>query len=200
MIRVAVTGFLGLTLLLAGCGSQEGADAAGAANRDPAAVANAEEDVTMGAAIRSGNPAERPGVKVYRPKKLDNLHYDSARRMVTDLDTGDRLALTLGHAGGVAQYGFSNEKTGWIANGGYFSWGGSGLTVYEVATLRKREAVGSSDHLSRSEFEISRLAELFRASADAALPNHPRVVWVVDSRPATPDDINPQTGMPKDKQ
>lgn len=144
--------------------------------------------------IRSGNPAERPNVEVYRPRKLANVKYIAAANAVKNLDNGDALIVITGHAGGPGRYTYSNEKTGLIAYGGYTTWSDGRRSVYEVLSLLSEHTTGAP-HRARSEFNIGCMAELFRARADAALPKHQREILVVDARPATPGDIDPRTGM-----
>lgn len=177
--------------VLAGCADPE--DTSGAeANR---AVAQANEDNgeagMTGTDRHSGNPAERPDVEVYRPTKLANVRYDAANNMVTDLDTGDRLSVSHGHAGGVGQYGVSNEKTGLIAYGGYRNWAGGNSRVlgFEILSLQTEHATGAPFR-SRSEFNTARMAELFKAYRDASIPDHHYSIIVVDARPETMNDSN----------
>lgn len=137
-----------------------------------------------------GNPADRPGVKVYRPEKITTIEFDPKIRRVLDTSNGDFLITRSGHAGGVGQWTFGNLKTGGIAYGGFYSSGGGyGPTIYEIPSLKT--GLGYKfPHLSRSEFDLGRIAELFRAEKDAVAPNHGVEVLVVDSRPETPNDDN----------
>lgn len=149
---------------------------------------------------RSGNPAERPGVEVHRPRKLANVRYDAAHDIVTDLDTGDRLSVSRGHAGRPGQYGFCNEKTGPIAYGSFKRWGGGNSEVdgVEILGLKTEHSTGAPWR-ARSEFNTARLAELFRAHTDASISNHRYAIIVVDAQPETSNDINLRTGMPTDQ-
>ena len=140
----------------------------------------------------SGNPAERPGVTVFRPEKLANVAYDAETSRVIDLDTGNRLSVKSGHAGGPGQFGFSNQETGPIAGGSYSLWSSEDLIVYEITGLATSEP--GFPTRGRSEFDSSPIAELFRARFDAVSPKHTRTVLVVDSRPETPGEPNRATG------
>jgi hypothetical protein len=154
-----------------------------------------EGEAPVGNVGRSGNPAEWPNVRVYRPRKLNNVRYDGEKRLLTDLATGDRLTLRTGHAGGPGHVSYSNEKTGGIAYGAYYNWSSyeQNLLVYNVSSLRTE--IGSAPQRAREEFEIGRLAELFRASYEAAVsPNRRKEVLVVDSRPEQAAEIDRVTG------
>jgi hypothetical protein len=136
----------------------------------------------------AGNPAERSGVKVYHPRKLPNISFDTKTNLLTDLDTGNRLFVRPGHAGGAGKFGLSKQKTGPIAGGGYTFWSDQDLKVYEITSLMSAQP--GLPYLARSEFDISALAELFRARYDMRSPNHRGTVLVVDSRPEMPADLN----------
>lgn len=160
--------------------------------------ANVAKEVTRS----EEQPAQRD-VVVYRPRKLANVRYDPAHNMITDLDTGDRLSISSGHAGGPGQYGFSNINSGLIAyggfrDGGYYGTAYGGAIVYEIRTLRTEHATGAPTR-ARSEYDIARLAEMFRARADALLPDSSREVIVIDARPATPNVSNPKSDLPKEE-
>jgi len=133
------------------------------------------------------NPEDRPGVRVYRPKALAAVEYEPDIRKVIDTSNGDYLITRLGHGTGIGHYTFGNAKKGMIAHGGFYYRGGNtrGLTIYEIPGLRTRLG-GDAPYLARSEFEISRIAEMFRARMDAANPRHRTEVVVIDSRPEKP--------------
>lgn len=150
-------------------------------------------------------PADREGAKVYKPKPLSNLRYDMNSSSVADLDTGDKLITKSGHAGGVGTFGFSNPTVGLIASGGYRYWGSTDRSVFEVTWIRTT-VEGVHQYRAREEYDISRIAEMFRALKDEmvrrARPivgNNPyREVLVVDSRPEKISEINPVNGQMKD--
>ena len=138
------------------------------------------------------NPAERPGVKVYRPEPLPNATYDAATNRVIDLDTGNRLTVRSGHAGGPGRFGFSNQESGPIAGGSYSLWSSEALIVYEITGLATSEP--GFPARARSEFDSSPIADLFRARYDAVSPYHTRTVLVADSRTETPGEPNRDAG------
>lgn len=149
----------------------------------------------MGGAARPRNPADRSGVKVYRPKKLANVKYSSAGSYVKNLDNGDALVVRSGHAGGVGQFSYSNANAGLIAYGGYYSWGGgnSDIRGFDVVALKAEHATGAPFR-ARSEFDLTQMAELFRAYNDAAMPDNTYSAIVVDSRPENANEIDPTSG------
>jgi hypothetical protein len=127
------------------------------------------------------NPADQPGVKVYRPEALPMARYVSRIQRVED-SNGDYLVVQSGHAGGVGQYTFGNQDR-LIAYGGFRSTGDMRrrLSVFEILDLRTE--LGAAPKLGRSEFEVARIAAMFRAYMDLGAPNHGREIVVVDSRP-----------------
>ena len=158
-----------------------------------------------------GNPADQPGVKVYQPKKLDNVKFewrDGDASMVTDLDTGDRLLVRpKGHGGKPSNFAFSNEKTGPIADGVVYGWSNieKKLKVFDIAVVHKFHDGKFSHALARSEYDISsRLAEMLRARFDnrprfnGSNPKNDPEVRVVDSRPEHPDEIDRHSGYRKE--
>jgi hypothetical protein len=141
----------------------------------------------------SGNPAERPGVDVHRPEKLRHVRYDRGERTILDLDTGDRLKLVSPFRESPGHFVFSNEGSGFIAQGSYFEWNNSDTSVYEITAVSSSRD-GELRYFARTGFDISTIAALFRAALDAAWPDHGGKTLVVDARPATPADMDPKTG------
>jgi hypothetical protein len=193
--------------LLAGAvASSVGACSRGEATIGEADKGTASEKSGAGAAVGgdsverpSGNPADRPGVKVYRPEQLTNVRYDRETDTIVNLDTGDSLKVTPPFRESPGHYVFSNEKTGDIAFGGYLSGTGGSLDreVFEITSVHPFDmpaGVTGQWFLARAEFDVSPIAELFRARLDATSPNHRRNVLVVDVRPETPAEIDRQTG------
>lgn len=195
-------------LLLTSCsaGGDEGDSPDRDTERPGSKVVGASKEAEVeGTERQPDNPAEREGVKVYRPERLADISYDQNKRAVVDLETGDRLVNNrVGHAGGPGLFGFSNERTGEIAGGEYVVWDSNGVTVFEVTKLviwvgKKHQ------YLAREEYEISRLAEMFRALREAqyrkAQPHSKtgfrKEVLVVDSRPKKISEIDPVNGQPK---
>lgn len=147
---------------------------------------------------RSGNPAEWPGVKVYRPKKLEHTSYDRSSRTIIDLDTGDALKLgkQLGPGDEERSFGFYNQKTGPYEGGFFISWDilSDNLQVWAITSVRTTKN-GQREERGREEFDIGRLAEMFRA-----LNAHDTRVLVVDARPEKASEAHPQDESQKDAQ
>lgn len=188
------------SLLLMGCGTDNKNDTPNDQTKQRRlddAAASKEADMDEDVVRQPNNPAKREGVKVYRPKKLQNVRYNRGDRTLIDLDTGDELVISSpGHAGGPGQFGFSNERTGSIAGGSVIYWSDVGIGVYEITAIR-RTVDGKRQYRSREEYDIGRLAELFRAKYDQNDPSHRREILVVDSRPEKISEIDPQNGIRK---
>jgi hypothetical protein len=188
------------SLLLVGCGANNTKDTPNdetEQKRSVDAAASKETSMTEKVVRQSGNPAERQGVKVYRPKQLPNTAYDQSTRTLTNLDTRDKLIVSSpGHADGPGQFGFSNEKTGGIAGGSFKDWGDKGVYVYEITSILTTED-GFRKYRAREEYDIGRLAEMWRARYDQIDPDHGKQILIVDSRPEKINEINPQNGIRK---
>lgn len=202
--RLALGPFM--LILLAGCGETgEPQSPDDGHRRAPITDAKSTKGPIMTAGQRRPtNPADREGAKVYRPKPLANIRRDTYSSPVVDLDTGDKLIVRNGHAGGVGTFGFSNAAVGLIASGGYRYWGATDRSVFEVTWIRTT-VDGVHQYRAREEYDISRIAEMFRALSDEAVRkarpivgNIPlRDVLVVDSRPEKISEINPVNGQLK---
>jgi hypothetical protein len=191
---------VGIALLLVGCGKRDAGQSGGEDKKAaPVREAGAKEVGVSDAARKSDNPAEWDDVKVHRPKRLENVVYDSSTRTLTDLDTGDRLVITFPSGPGDSphQFGFSNEKTGGIAGGSFLDKGDSKTQIYQVTSILITED-GFRTYRAREEYDIARIAELFRAFTDQVNPNHKYEILVVDTRPEKKSEINPQNGIRKD--
>lgn len=213
-----------LVLTLAGCSmpSDEQADK----NRGksmPSRKAEVKEANVSDQRWPSGNPAEWPGVKVYRPRKLEHTSYDRSTDTIVDLDTGDALKLgkQLGPGDEERSFGFYNQKTGPYGGGFFVSFGAGDSEIYAI--IRIGTGLGAERrYRAREEFDVSRLAELFRAHYNLQI-DHMRQhrtrrlaelfgaqytppkslgkpVLVVDARPEKVSEINPQNGTRKDAQ
>jgi len=133
-----------------------------------------------------GDQEDGQDAKVYHPQKIEQVEYDPKINRVLHTPSGDFLILRSGHAGGPGHYTFGNLKIGMIAYGGFSSTGGyNGPLSYRVRSLRK-ELGGDKPRLSRAEFDLVRIAEMFRAAIDVRVPNHGKEILVVDSRPKFP--------------
>ncbi len=147
--------------------------------------------------------------KVYYPKSIEGATHDPMMSnpragrpyqygsSVTDPATGDRLFMPWGGSSGIDRFQLYIAKTKQKFYGTFNSqsYWDRPLKTYEV------EAIMSStdrQNLSRSEYDASRLAELFRIAVDAPLLtgefpsyNHkPVETIVIDSRPEMPGDPN----------
>jgi hypothetical protein len=196
-------------LLLTGCSGSGAPSSKGGGKASASSDGDGAKEVGVNTTLRQpDNPAEREGVKVYRPKRLTNTTYDQNKRMVVDLDTGDKLVITSpGHAGGPGQFGFLNEKTGGIAGGEYVFWSGKDVYVYNVTRMLTTKD-GFRNYRAREEYGIGRLAEMFRARAEESYRKAQPLsktgfrdtVLVVDSRPEKTSEINPVNGLRKTEQ
>jgi len=199
-IRALYLAALIVTLSLSGCG-RSGQRGNGQETSRVRVDHSATKMKEAGVANPSGNPAERPGVTVYRPKALPHARYDMGQPSVVDLDTGDMLVLKSGHRGGAGTFGLSNERTGGIAGGLFQSWSTQDVTVFEVTALSIADD-GFRRFRPRGEYNLTRLAEMFRAIKEAgyrvAQPQsktgYRGQVLVVDSRPNRADEIDRMTG------
>lgn len=155
----------------------------------------------------------RPDSKVYHPEPVPGAVYEpmiSTNRntgqshqygsKVIDPATRDRLFLPWGYGASVGRFQLTNDHgPEFIAFGNFRShwYPKRDLSVIEIT------GVATKDHkkLSRSEFDASRIARLFRAHTDASSEHHRRSklaprsieVIVVDTRPEFPpsDSTNP---------
>jgi hypothetical protein len=101
--------------------------------------------------------------------------------------------LRSGHAGGTGRFGFANENTGAIAAGEFEYWSDEVYDVYEVTRIRIiSDQYGA--YRAREEYDIGRLAKLFRAKSDLLSSTQRPEVLVVDSRPATLAEIDQKSG------
>jgi hypothetical protein len=190
-------------LLLMGCSGSDAPSSKGSGKASASSNGDGTKEVGVNNTVRQpDNPAEREGVKVYRPRRLANPTYDQNKRAVVDLDTGDKLVITsLGHAGGPSRFGFSNEKTGGIAGGSVVDWSDKELAVFEVTSI-SIAADEFKSYRAREEYDIGRIGEMFRALAEGAYAKGQplsktglrKEVLVVDSRPEKISEINPQNG------
>jgi len=149
------------------------------------------------------NPAERPGVEVYRPQKLESTQYNMNSNSVVDRHTGDTLQITrIGYAGGPGAFKFRDSSNNVTGNGTFLSLNRGDVSGYEITSI-----LLSSDNFtsfrSREEYNASKLANLFGALAEAqersAQPESEtgqhEYMSVIDARPKTVSEINPRTGQ-----
>lgn len=190
-------------LLLTSCsaGGDEGNPPDRDAGRgDSKVVGSSKEAEVEGTKRQPDNPAEREGVKVYRPKKLLHAKYDLNSRSVVDLDTGDKLVNNrIGHAGGPGGFGFSNAQGRGIAGGDFIFWSNNDVAVFNITKILTAKD-GFRNYRAREEYDVARLAEMFRARYDQNDPFHKKEVLVVDSRPKKISEINPVNGLRKTEQ
>ena len=143
--------------------------------------------------MRMGNPMEWDDVEIIHPRKLENASYDRSTYTIVDLDTGDALKLSkpLGPGDRPRQFGFYNLETGPYAGGSYINMGGEGSEIYVISGI---STGAGADHRyrAREEFDIGRIAELFRARFDTF--GSDKTVVVIDARPEKASEINPQNG------
>ncbi len=189
-------------LLLTSCsaGGGEGNPPDRDTERSGSKVVGASKEAEVeGTKRQPDNPAEREGVKVYRPKQLANTSYDQNRRAVVDL-----VITSLGHAGGPGLFSYRNNKIGPIASGSVMQWSNMDAAVYNITAI-SIAADNFKSMRAREEYDIARLAEMFRGlSEEAYRKAQPlsktgltKEILVVDSRPEKISEINPQNGMRK---
>lgn len=149
----------------------------------------------------SGNPAEWPGVKVYRPRKLEHTSYDRGSRTIIDLDTGDALTLSrpIGPGDEQRTFGFYNQKTGPYVGGVFVSWSNSDLSVCAITSIRAA-VDGDGKRLTRDDYDIERLAEMLGVLAGQFSHSRHKQLLVVDARPEKTSVTHPQDETQKDVQ
>jgi hypothetical protein len=182
-------------LLLSGCSGSETPSSKDGGKASASSDGGGTKEVGVNNTVRQpDNPAEREGVKVYRPRRLANTTYDLNKRTVVDLDTGDELVITqYGHAGGPGGFSYRNNKIGPIASGRFISWSKMEVAVYAITAIWVAED-RFRNYRAREEYDVGRIGEMFRARYDQNDPHHRKEVLVVDSRPEKISEINPQNG------
>jgi hypothetical protein len=204
-VRWAIAGCA--ALLLMGCSGSDAPSSKGGGKASTSSDGGGTKEVGVNNTVRQpDNPAEREGVKVYRPKRLANTTYDQNKRTVVDLDTGDKLVVSkpIGPGDSPRQFGFSNEKTGGIAGGSFKYWSDNDVSVFEVTGI-SIAADEFKSYRAREEYDIGRIGEMFGALREAVYrKNQPlanvgfdKEIIVADSRPETISEINPQNGTRK---
>lgn len=213
---LAVAGYALVAAVLASCGQKASKDGRKAAGNKPSSSADTTPPQT---------PANfevwlktKPNAKIYRPAAIAGAIHEAVAsqprsgpahetgRRVVDPKTGDMLYVPLGHPSETPFFTFGKPDSAkkWI-------WGNFEFKTFwdrplSVVVINRLRWADTDRPLSRSEYDVARIAQFWKATVDIAVTagafketrkRLPRETIVVDLRAELPTDP-PLTGFERD--